>query len=133
MNPIGSFCSDDFFGFLDPTEGGNIQSVGAGLMDIGIGRFPVNSVTEAAAVVNKIIHYTTSLSTMNDWRNRITFVGDDEDNGTHVNQGENVSNIITENYPVYNIDKIYLDAYQQENGAGGQRYPQVNTDITNRI
>jgi hypothetical protein len=133
LNPIGSFCSDDFFGFLDPTEGGNIQSVGAGLMDIGIGRFPVNSVTEAAAVVNKIIHYTTSLSTMNDWRNRITFVGDDEDNGTHVNQGENVSNIITENYPVYNIDKIYLDAYQQENGAGGQRYPQVNTDITNRI
>lgn len=133
LNPIGSFCTDDFFGFLDPAEGGNIQSVGAGLMDIGIGRFPVNTLTEASAVVNKIIHYATSQTTMNDWRNRITFIADDEDSGTHVNQAENVSDIINTNYPVYNIDKIYLDAYQQENGAGGQRYPQVNTEITNRI
>ncbi|MEX1189500.1 MAG: type IX secretion system sortase PorU [Bacteroidia bacterium] len=133
LNPIGSFCTDDFFGFLDPTEGGNIQSVGAGLMDLGVGRFPVNTVAEANAVVNKVIHYATSLSTMNDWRNRITFVADDEDNGTHVNQAEDVSNVINNSHPVYNIDKIYLDAYQQDNGAGGQRYPQVNTDITNRI
>jgi len=133
LNPIGSFCSDDFFGFLDPTEGASIQSVGAGMLDVGIGRMPVNTVEEAAAVVNKVIHYSTNQACMNDWRNLITFVADDEDNGEHVNQAELVSAVIQQDFPVYNIDKIYLDAYQQENGSGGQRYPQVNTDITNRV
>jgi hypothetical protein len=133
LNPIGSFCSDDFYGFMDPTEGGSIQSVGAGLLDIGIGRMPVNTPEEASMVINKVIHYTTSQSCMNDWRNLITFIADDEDNGEHVNQAEIVSALVHQDYPVYNVDKIYLDAYQQENGSGGQRYPQVNTDITNRV
>lgn len=133
LNPIGSFCSDDFFGFMDPTEGGSIQSVGAGLLDIGIGRMPVNTPEEASLVINKIIHYSTSQTCMNDWRNLITFIADDEDNGEHVNQAEIVSALVHQDYPVYNIDKIYLDAYQQDNGSGGQRYPQVNTDITNRV
>ena len=133
LNPIGSYCSDDFFGFMDPTEGTNIQSVGAGLLDIGVGRFPVNSVEECNQVVNKIINYTSDRSCMNDWRNIVAFIADDEDNGDHVKQAEAVSALINQNYPVYNIDKIYLDAYQQESGAGGQRYPQVNIDIDNRI
>jgi len=133
INPIGSFCSDDFFGFLDPTEGANIQSVGAGLMDIGVGRFPISTAAEADGIVKKIAHYMTSEDCMKDWRNLITFVTDDEDSNTHLNQAENVSEIIHENYPVYNIDKIYLDAFQQQTGAGGQRYPEVNTAINNRI
>ncbi len=133
LNPIGSYCSDDFFGFLDPTEGTNIQSVGAGLLDIGIGRFPVNSLEEANQISNKVIHYATDLACMNDWRNIVAFIADDEDTNDHINQAESVSALIEQNYPVYNIDKFYLDAYQQESGAGGQRYPQVNIDITNRV
>jgi len=133
VNPIGSYCSDDFFGFMDPTEGTNIQSVGAGLLDVGIGRFPVNTLEEANQITNKIIHYVTNRDCLNDWRNKVTFIADDEDNGDHVKQAELVSGLIEQNYPVYNIDKIYLDAYQQESGAGGQRYPQVNIDINNRV
>ena len=133
INPIGSYCSDDFYGFMDITEGTNIQSVGAGLLDIGIGRFPVNTIDEANQMVNKITHYTTARECMNDWRNIVAFVADDEDQDDHVKQAESVSALIKQNYPVYNIDKIYLDAYQQESGAGGQRYPQVNIDIDNRV
>ena len=133
LNPIGSYCSDDFYGFMDPTEGTSIQSVGAGLLDIGIGRFPVNTAEEANLVVDKIIHYSTSRDCLNDWRNIVAFVADDEDQNDHIRQAESVSALIKQDYPVYNIDKVYLDAYQQESGAGGQRYPQVNVDINSRV
>ena len=36
---------------------------------------------------------------------------------------EILSSYIASNYPVYNIDKIYFDSYQQIPGAGGERYP----------
>ena len=35
--------------------------------------------------------------------------------------------------PIFNITKIYLDAYVQENSSGGERYPEVKTAITNAI
>ena len=133
FSPIGSYASDDFYGLLDPDEGSNIGSSGAGKLDIGIGRLPVSNSAEADAVADKIIHYSTSRSTLNDWRNIICFVSDDEDNNDHLEQAEAVSGIIQNNHPEFNIEKIYLDAYQQISGSGGQRYPQVNADIENRI
>jgi hypothetical protein len=133
MNPIGSFCSDDFFGLLDANEGSNIGLANGGALDIGIGRFPVNTIEEAQAATNKAIHYAESRNCLNDWRNIVTFAADDEDSADHLDQAEAVSSIVNQHYPLYNIDKIYLDAYQQVSGTGGQTYPQVNVDITNRI
>ncbi len=133
INPIGSYGSDDFFGLLDPTEGASIHSSGAGALDISIGRLPVSNVDEANAMLYKIEYYMTSQSTMNDWRNRICFVADDEDNNTHLEQQELVSAVVAQKFPVYNIDKVYLDAYPQESGAGGQRYPLVNLEIDNEM
>jgi hypothetical protein len=132
MAPIGSYASDDYFGLLDANEGG-----GAGLsgnLDIDIGRIPTASPEEATAFVNKIIHYATSQSCMNDWRNIICFVSDDDENGEdHTVQCELVSGVIQNDHPVYNIDKIYVDAFQQQAGAGGQRYPDANVAINNRV
>jgi hypothetical protein len=91
---------------MDPTEGTSIQSVGAGLLDIGIGRFPVNSSEEANHIVDKIIHYSSNRDCLNDWRNIVAFVADDEDQNDHIRQAENVSSLITQSNPVYNIDKI---------------------------
>ena len=133
INPIGSFCSDDFYGLLDPNEGSNIHLANGGALDLGIGRFPVNTVVEAQAIVDKTIHYATSRECLNDWRNVITFIADDEDSADHSDQAESVSSIVNQFHPEYTIEKIYLDAYQQVTGTGGQTYPQVNTDITNRI
>lgn len=133
VNPIGSYGSDDFFGLLDPTEGASIHSSGAGALDISIGRLPVSNPDEANAMLYKIEYYMTSQSTMNDWRNRVCFVADDEDSNTHLEQQELVSNVVAQKHPVYNIDKIYLDAYPQESGAGGQRYPLVNLEIDNEM
>ena len=42
-------------------------------------------------------------------------------------------NKVTTYHPVYNINKIYFDAYHEINTPGGQRYPEVNIAITNQI
>ena len=52
-----SYCSDDFFGMLDENEGSGSTLI-YDLMDIGVGRIPVQSSTEAEQMVQKIINYS---------------------------------------------------------------------------
>lgn len=143
---IRSYVSDDFFGFLDNSEGDWDDSA-TDLLDIGIGRFPVKSVDEARLVVNKTIDYATpgtitegnttcaesNTSSLGDWRNVMCFIADDEDAGLHLNQSNGLANYIRNNYPVFNIDKIFIDAYNQVSTPGGQRYPSVNEAINRRM
>jgi hypothetical protein len=49
-----SFVSDDFYGYLDQGEGGNLA---ASTLDLGIGRLPVNSLEAAQGVVAKLLRY----------------------------------------------------------------------------
>jgi len=129
-NPLQSYASDDYYGFLDDNEGRNIDS--GHELDIAIGRLPVKTSTEAQDVVNKIKHYA-STNSFGSWRNVLCFIGDDEDGNTHVNDVDNIAKYVEDNYPVYNIDKIYLDSYEQEATPGGSRYPEVNEAVDKRI
>jgi hypothetical protein len=45
---------------------------------------------------------------------------------------ELITNTVSAN-PIFNIQKIYLDAFQQESGSAGSRYPTVNETINNQI
>jgi len=127
LSPTSSIVSDDFFGLLDDQEG-----VLSGLVDIGIGRFPAKTEEEAIDLVNKTIGYTDPAS-MGDWRNTICFIGDDEDRNTHMIQANELANYVESHYPNFIISKIYLDAYQQVPTSSGQRYPDVNEAINQRI
>jgi hypothetical protein len=123
---VYSIASDDYFGFLD--------GPGDNLLDIGIGRLPVQTVEQATIGVDKIIHYATNQEVvMKDWRNMLAFVADDEDGNLHLRQAEEMASFIDTNYGVYNIDKIYVDAFPQVSTTGGQRSPEVNRAINNRI
>ncbi len=126
---IGSLVSDDYYGLLDPNEGTwNTTEY----MDIAIGRLPVKNTEEASNVVNKLLNYNTP-STMKDWRNRVSFVGDDEDGNLHMDQSNFLSGIVENGYKEYNIDKTFFDAYQQESTPGGSRYPGVKKSINNAV
>jgi hypothetical protein len=131
FDPTASYVSDDYFGLLDPNEGGWL-STGIELIDIGIGRFPVKNKNEAQAVVNKIKVYNTT-ATMRNWRNIVAFIGDDEDGSLHTKDAEKLAEIVDTTYKNYNIEKIYFDAYRQESTPGGQRYPEVNEAIKRRV
>ena len=140
---IGSYTSDDFFGMLDMNEG---TLTGAELIDVGVGRIPVRDITDARLMVDKIITYETpgntssvascasnSSSRFGDWRNVLCFVADDQDRNLHFRQSERIASTVSANNPVYNIDKIVSDAYEQQSTPGGQRYPEVNEAINKRI
>jgi hypothetical protein len=125
-----SFVTDDFYGLYDPSEGNNAY---AKSLDIGIGRFPVNNVEQAREIVDKIEHYLSGTdSVMGDWRNKICFVADDEDQNTHFKQAEELAAIF-DTALVYNLDKIYLDAFPQVSTPTGDRYPEVNKAINKVI
>lgn len=127
LSPVSSFVSDDFFGLLDDGE-----DISSGRLDIGIGRLPVSSVEQAAMIVDRIIAYE-SPERLGEWRNTIVFVGDDEDNNLHVNQADELAGYVETNYPAFNVNKIYLDAFQQISTSVGQRYPEVNSALNDQI
>ena len=124
LNPVGSYIKDDFFGLLD----------GDNMIDIGIGRFVVSSVNQAKSSVDKTIHYAVnSDEVMGDWRNIICLIADDEDNNLHFNDAEKIAFQIDTSNQDINIDKIYLDAYEQVSTPSGERYPKVTQDINTRV
>ena len=129
-----SYVSDDFFALLDEEESISENSLSIPFLDIGVGRFPVKTIEEARIAVDKVFSYYEELA-MGDWRLNVCFVGDDNDvsETIHTAQAEELADELTTSYPMYNIDKIYLDAYQQETTPGGQRCESVNQAINERM
>jgi hypothetical protein len=127
LSPVASFVTDDFFGLLDDDEG-----EASGLVDIGIGRFPVSTPEEAQYVLDKTLSYDQP-DKMGDWRNAICFIGDDEENNIHMSQADQLARYLETNYPNFTITKIYLDAYTQISTPSGPRYPDVNEALTQRV
>ncbi|MCF8231056.1 MAG: type IX secretion system sortase PorU [Bacteroidales bacterium] len=130
LHPVSSYATDDYFGYLDPGEGLLTDD----RLDIGLGRLPIATGEQAETAVDKIIRYgSDSLNVLGDWRNQLTFIGDDEDNNSHANQANELAGSVKTNHPEYNVQKIFFDAYQQESTPGGKRYPDVNEAINTRV
>ena len=134
-----SYTSDDMFGYLGNWETGSVYES----IDIGIGRFPVKTLDEARAMVDKVEYYLTKKDlssgiSRGDWRNYVTFLADDADPGAaediyFVTSSEKTTSLIKERYPTINIEKIYADAYTQQSGAIGSFYPEAKNALTKRI
>ncbi len=130
LNTISSVASDDYYGYLDDGEGTGYSD----RVDIGIGRFPVDTPEEAKEAVDKTIRYDTDTpQTMGPWRNRLTFVADDGDYNRHLNDAETLTGYLNSNYPVYGVNKLYLDAFPQISTPSGQRAPALNEAINASI
>jgi hypothetical protein len=127
-----SWVTDDYFVMLDDNEG--TMSINH-TIDVASGRIPVSTISEARIVIDKILSYYNKKA-IGDWRNTITLLADDiDENGEEViQQGvESIADEIKNNKPIFNINKIYVDAFVQQNSSGGERYPEVNRAITNAI
>lgn len=123
---------DDFFVSLDENEGNMTSEFSA--PDVAIGRMPVNTIREATVVVDKIERYISNdEDAMGHWRKLITFVADDDHN-YYMTHAEQLEKIVKDNMgDDVNFDKIYLDAYPQIATSSGQRSPECNAAITNRV
>lgn len=126
-----TIATDDYFCFMDEDEGTMNRSV----PDIGAGRLPVSTVEQATQMVDKIEKYLEkNESTMQPWRNTITFMCDDAERNNFFDDSESFARQIKdtggENLVV---DKIYLDAYNQVSTPNGQMAPDFNTAVNNRM
>jgi hypothetical protein len=132
-NLASSYVTDDFYAMLEDSEGTMSSSHS---LDIATGRIPVSTQQQATDVVDKILR-DYSEDSFGDWRNTVTFLADDIDNildDSPIQPGvEIIADDIKENKPVFNINKIYADAYVQQNSSGGERYPTVKAAITTAI
>lgn len=143
-----SYTSDDYFGLLDANEG---EGTGD-LVDIGVGRLTVHTTEQAREVVDKILGYdalrgmgSSGGSCSNDgdggiadWRTHVLFVSDDQSGDgfegvIHMDQSDSLARRVEREHPFLNVDKIYMDAYQQVATPGGQRYPQATSDLRDKV
>lgn len=131
LDILSTYTTDDFFGFLDDNEVINSGSV-VNYLDIGIGRVPAKNPEEAKNFVDKVEAYFNP-SSFGPWRNNFTFIADDEDQNLHLQDMELITGTVSTVAPVFDKQKIYLDAYRQESGSGGSTYPLVNQAINNQV
>ena len=132
-NMTSSFVTDDFFTIVSDANEGNLDGYSSQTQDVAIARIPINSRNEAAEVTAKLLNYYNEIS-LGDWRNQIVMIADDIDRASDEQLQvalENLADQIKQNKPLFNIKKIWADAYPQIISAGGSRYPEVNSALNN--
>jgi len=125
LDPIEGFPADDYFALVSDDDGGTL----GGEVDLAIGRIPARSAFGADRYVDKVIFYDTDPKRFRDWRNQLTFVGDDGDGELHTRQANTIADSVVSQYDYFNVDKIFFDAYQRVTTAGGIRFPLVNQSL----
>lgn len=126
-----SVVTDDFFVCLDD-EDGKMED-GNSIIDLAIGRMPVSTTDQANDVLDKIEEYIAKdAKTMRNWRKVITLICDDE-SSDFIRNSEKIADSVAYWGGDVIVDKIYLDAFNQVATSSGQRCPEINEAITNRI
>ncbi len=112
------YSTDDFIALLDDNSG---SDMGLDDISIAVGRIPATSATDVRNAVDKISDYMAGLR-RGAWKHRFMFLADDQDNGTHLDQTENIINGVTATEGQQHlIRKVYMDAFQKVGG----KYPEA--------
>ena len=87
----------------------------------------------SSAITSNSCTSQVSGSPFGDWRNTVCFIADDEDGDLHISDANKLATLVDTSYNNINVDKIYLDSYQQVATPGGDRYPTVSEAINKRV
>lgn len=122
MNDNDGLTTDDFIAMLTDGSG---NDMGLNDLCIAVGRIPMVSNNDGAPIVDKLIQYVKT-SRHSNWKNRIMVLADDEDQGVHLRQAENmVKGFQSTPGQQHIINKVYLDAYTKSDGE----YPGARADM----
>jgi hypothetical protein len=122
---IYSYATDDEFAYVNSSQ----------RVQMSVGRLCVRSLSEAAAIVEKIIEYETN-PVRDPWKVRVTLVADDgltsegNDGVIHTEDSELLSRLVPS---LFELKKIYLYQYPTTYTSTGRRKPGVNRDIISQI
>ena len=129
LSHTGSYVMEDYFGLLDDAEG---RSLLTEKVDVGVGRLPVRTASQARDKVDRIIEYMTG-AYAGAWCNRILVLGDDGDNNTHMYDADKVADVCQKANPAIDVRKIYWDAYQMEITASYNGYPSIRKQLLEQL
>ncbi len=120
------YVSDDYFTLLDDGEGGDL--LGGDKSDVAVGRLPVRTVSQATAVVDKILAYAGNRNA-GSWQNLIVMMGDDGNGNQHMKDADDVASMVEREQPSLEVRRILWDAYERTSTASGNSYPDVTRQI----
>jgi hypothetical protein len=139
LDQQGSFGTDDYFGFLDDNEGLNLLS---DVLDLGIGRFPVSTYSQAQNALNKVLTYMDNKN-HGQWKNSVIFAADDTDSPGNLGgvssfcvfgkQSDGLTSYMENNHPQYMVTKSYMDAFQSQMRNGQTTYPDAKNKVLNAL
>ncbi len=132
VSTTASYVLEDYFGFLDDSEGSNHKT---DKVDIAIGRIPVQNLASLTPVIDKIINYAQNKDA-GAWQNNIVLLADDGDAmnpNSHMRDAEVIASLISENFPSFMLRRIYWDDYPMVTLATGNTYPAVNAAIKEQL
>jgi hypothetical protein len=135
FNMTTAFVTDDFFGIVSDVDEGDLDVFNSQSQDVATARLPFTNALQAGQLNNKLINYYGENS-FGDWRNEIVMIADDIDKPSdevlQISQ-EALTDNIKQNKPLINTKKMWMDAFDQVIAAGGSRYPEVNTNLSNYV
>ena len=129
---VNCYVSDDFFCLLDDEEVIQEGSSYKGKPDVAVGRFPARTLEQAKVLVDKTLSYAVN-EHAGPWQNVICMMGDDGNSNSHMITADRVATLIENNYPGYQVKKIYWDAYQRVSSATGYSYPEATRQIKQQM
>lgn len=130
-----TYMSDDFFTMMDAGEG---LLSSTDVMDMATGRMVFSNETQSRVVVDKVIAYE-SAENKGSWNNVFTLLSDDADKTNEKDdykiqvELDKVGDELLSQKPFLNITKLHADAFKQVASAGGDRYPDVERALENRL
>ncbi|MCC8143987.1 MAG: type IX secretion system sortase PorU [Tannerellaceae bacterium] len=125
-----SYTYDLYYGTLEDGTGNYLYREN---INVGVGRLPVRTVTQAKNVVDKLIAYMNN-ENAGVWKNKVVFMSDDETKTgeNFMSNSESMAARIETDYPQYLVKKIYYDAYKKD-FSGLATYPDVKTEFQKQL
>ena len=127
---VYSYTTDDYFGYL--RDGEDHLTNGRKQLSIGIGRFPIRTIGEAKATVDKTIRYAENRDP-GVWKTRTLFLADNKDSYSHAKQANELTEIVEEIQPELIVNKVYLDAFPKSTVNGLTTVPTAKRKLLDAI
>ena len=123
---VTSYSTDDFYGWMDDGEG---ASDTRSTIDIGLGRLPVMTETEAEIITSKIEKYMTS-PPQGVWRRKALFLACAGDENEHSTYADRQATHFEEENPDMEVMRIFTEAYPSTTTSTGTGFPQAVSEAT---
>ena len=129
-----SYVTDDYFGFLD--DASNEKSVESCPVGIGIGRFPIRSVSDARKMVNKVIRYMNN-EELGIWKSETCFVADDggnadKDKNMHMEQADAAAKTVERQASDILAGRLFFDNYVKDFSSSNP-YEAVTSQMNKKL